>query len=217
VIYAVGGVSALILLGLLIIGAAGVVRLLSGSAPVGRLELLEGNWLVVLFKANIPGSGVGEGSLAVLNPLDLAIMVLFVIMSIALSVALRHAGHTLAVIAVVLAILGIPVFLATGMAGRSAVLVSGLVLSVAELRANAFSKRNACLGIAASALLFFGGDIATALLRPSVSVAALIAVGYLLWLIWLLFLAFRLLGLSGSRRAWPHLGTSSPGERGDLR
>jgi hypothetical protein len=217
VIYAVGGVCALALLGLLIIGAVGVVRSWSSSAPVGWLEPLEGNWLVVLFKVNIPGSGVGEGLLAVLNPLDIAIMVLFAVTSVALSVALRDAGRALAIIAVVLAILGIPVFLATAAAGRSAVLVSSLIISITELRSSVFSKRSAYLGIAASALLFFGGDIATALLRSSVAVAALIGAGYVLWLIWLLSLAFGLLGLSGSRRAWPHLPTPSSGEGRILR
>jgi hypothetical protein len=104
-------------------------------------------------------------------------------------------------IAVSLSSLGIPVCLVTATAGRSAVLVSSLILSVAELRGRVFSMVGAGIGIAASALLFVGGDIATAVLPSSVVVAALIGIGYVLWMIWLVSAALGLLRLATVSKA----------------
>jgi len=196
-LYTLGGVTALILLAIFLIGGTGIISSISNSAaPRGWFVLLQGNWLVVLFKVNVPASGVQAGSLAVLNPLDLAIMVLFATMLLALYVALRHTSRVLSILAVSLPILGIPVFLATGTAGRSALLVSGLLISIAILRSNLFTRMTAYVGIASSALLFFGGDIATAMVHSSITVAALIGAGYVLWLTWLLSIALGLFRLS---------------------
>jgi hypothetical protein len=98
---------------------------------------------------------------------------------------LRRSSRTLSIIALCLPALGIVVFLATAVAGRSALLISGLLISIAQIRGRPFERTSGYLGISSSALLFFGGDIATAIAQPSVVVAALVAVGYALWIAWL--------------------------------
>jgi hypothetical protein len=197
VFYVFGGAAALILWVIFLIGATGMLAaILKPIAASGWFTEFQNNWLVVLFKVNLPTSGVQSDSLAGLDPLDLAIMVLFAAMLLSLYAALRRTSRVLPLVAVCLTLLGIPVFLATGVAGRSAVLVSGLIISIAMLRSAAISRRGAYIGIAASGLLFFGGDIATALFHPSVAVAALIGVGYGLWLTWLPLVIFGFLRLS---------------------
>ncbi len=197
-----GGVATLILLVIFLIGGIGIISTISNpTLPCGWFPLLQVNWLVVLFRVNVPASKVQADSLAVLNMLDLVIMAVFSTMSLALYVSLRHTSRVLSVLAFSLPILGILVFLVTGTAGRSALLVSGLLFSIAMLRGHFFARTTAYAGIASSALLFFGGDIATAIVQSSVAVAALIGVGYLLWLTWLLLVAlglFRLMPTTGA-------------------
>ena len=88
--------------------------------------------------------------------------------------------------------IGIPIFLITATAGRSNLLIGGLIISAVMLRRNIFSKVTAYVGLMASTLLFFAGDIATAIFSSSSVIAAFIAVGYMLWIIWLLLLARKL-------------------------
>ena len=200
--YTLGGVATLILLAIFLIGGIGIITTISNPASSrGWFPLLQDNWLVVLFRVNVPASKVQADSLAVLNLLDLVIMAVFSTMSLALYVSLRHTSRVLSVLAVSLPILGIPVLLVTGTAGRSALLVSGLLFSIVMLRGHFFARTTAYAGIASSVLLFFGGDIATAIVQSSVAVAALIGVGYVLWLTWLLLVAlglFRLMPPTGA-------------------
>jgi hypothetical protein len=193
-IYVVAILAVAILLVLLLLGGIGLLRSAAGPAPLGPLPPLEQNWLVVLFRMNLPGSGVSESELASVGPTDLIIMAVFAILSVCVYAALGPPGRVLSMIAVSLALLGIPVFLATELAGRSAVLLATLLLSAAELRGSVFGRRGAYAGIAAGALLLFGGDIATAVFPPSAAVAALLMVGYLMWLVWLLSMAAAFLG-----------------------
>jgi len=52
------------------------------------------------------------------------------------------------------------------------------------LRSNTFSKLTAYIGIVASVLLFFAGDIATAVFSSSSVIALFIAIGYMFWMVW---------------------------------
>jgi hypothetical protein len=169
-----------------LIGGIGMISSLAGLGPSAEwLASLPRNWLMIIFSVNVPATGVEAASLQVPNAIDLAIMFLFAIMLFPLYSELRHSSRALSMIAACLPVLGILVFLATGVAGRSALLVSGLLISIAQLRGSLFGRASAYLGISAGALLFFGGDIATAIVHSSVVVAALVAVGYVLWIAWL--------------------------------
>jgi hypothetical protein len=80
-------------------------------------------------------------------------------------------------------------------AGRSGLLIGGLIYSIIMLRSDVFNKLTAWAGIIASALLFFAGDIGTALFSASYLIALSIGLGYLLWMTWFLLTSLRLLRL----------------------
>ena len=196
-LYRIGGVAALLVLALFLIGLAGVAAV--GSRPAtagGPLTPFLDNWLVVLFKLSAGLPGVQPGSLNLVNPLDLGIMVLFCAMFVALGAALRPTHRTWPLVAAALPFLGIPLFLATGRAGRSALLVGGLIMSAAMLPSSIFSRASAYVGVAAATLLFFAGDLGTAIFSSSPIIAVLIGVGYVLWMVWFFLIARTLFGLS---------------------
>ncbi len=184
-----GAVASIIVVGFFLLGMIGIVTvLLDPGAPAGWWTLLEENWLVVLFKRNM---GL-PGSLGNLNLLDLGIMALFCVIALALFKRLHDASKIGALIAAVLPFLGIPMFILTGTAGRSTLLISGLIISVVMLRGQEFSKGSAYMGIVASGLLFFAGDIATAIFSRASIIALFIGVGYSLWMIWFALIASNL-------------------------
>jgi hypothetical protein len=161
------------------------------TASNGWFIQLQNNWLVVLFRLNAGFSGV-QPRLDVLNLLDISIMALFCIMFLALYVALKRTSKIWSIVAVSLPFLGIPVFLITSTAGRSTLLIAGLIISAVMLRSKIFRKPTAYAGIVASVLLFFAGDIATAIFSSSKVIAVLIGIGYVLWMVWFFLIAQRL-------------------------
>jgi hypothetical protein len=195
-LYNVGGVAALILFVLFLIGIIGFVIVGPQTTTTnGWFTSFQNNWLVVLFKLNTGFNGVQPDLLTALNLLDIVIMAVFGTMSLALYIALRGTHKIWSVIAVSLPFLGILVFLITSTAGRSGLLLGGLIISAVMLRSKKFSQVTAYVGTVASALLFFAGDIGTALFSSSNIIAILIGIGYVLWTIWYLLLARRLFQL----------------------
>ena len=191
--YRVGAVATLITLALFLIGISGIISVgLQSTLTNGWFTQLQNNWLVVLFKLNVGFSGVQQDLLNTLNLLDTVIMILLGIVFLALYGLLKRASKIWALIAAFLPFIGIPIFLITATAGRSNLLIGGLIISAVMLRRNIFSKVTAYVGLMASTLLFFAGDIATAIFSSSSVIAAFIAVGYMLWIIWLLLLARKL-------------------------
>lgn len=195
-LYWTGGAAALALLALFLIGAAGIISTLVQTGTAGSwLAALQDNWLVVLFNINAGLAGAQAGSLNLLNYLDMSIMVLFCVMFIALYGALGYTSKIWTAVATVLPFLGIPVFVMTGMAGRSALFFAVLIISAVMLRSNVFGKASAYAGIVASLLLFFGGDIATTIFTSSSVIAVVIGIGYVLWIVWFSLTAARLFQL----------------------
>ncbi|MFW9788744.1 MAG: hypothetical protein ACFFE1_13775, partial [Candidatus Thorarchaeota archaeon] len=159
---------------------------------------IQNNWLVVLFKLNAGFSGVQQDLLMTIDLLDIVIMILVGIVFIPLYAVLRNTSRIWSLIAALLPFVGIPIFLVTATAGRSNLLIGGLIISVIMLRSNIFSKVTSYIGIVASSLLFFTGDIATAIFTSSSIVAMFIAVGYVLWMTWFLLIAQRIFQLGHS-------------------
>jgi len=189
-LYKVGGAAALIVLVLFLIGIIGII-----TTTNGWFTPFQNNWLLVLFKLNAGFSGVQPDSLSVLNLVDIGIMALFCMMFLALYVALRRTSKIWSLVAAVLPFSGIPSYLITVTAGRSNLLIGGLIISAVMLRSTIFSKATAYAGIVASALLFFAGDIATAIFSYSNITAILIGIGYVLWMIWLFLIGRKLVQL----------------------
>ena len=183
-----------------LIGITGIIT--AGTQPTtltGWFTPLQNNWLVVLYKLNAGFSGVQPNLLNVLNLLDIVIMILFGTMSLALYIALRQTNKIWSAVAASLPFLGILVFLVTSTAGRSGLLIGGLIFSAAMLRSHVFSKVGASMGIVASVLLFFAGDLGTAIFSASMIIAVLMGIGYVLWMIWFLLIARQLLQLGQVR------------------
>jgi hypothetical protein len=189
-IYRVGAVAALIVLALFIIGVIGIFSAFWLSPPANDwFAQIQNNWLVVLFKLN---AGLNGAQLNLLNVLDIVIMALFCALSLALYFALKRTSKIWSLVAASLPFLGIPLFLLTGTAGRSTLLIGGLIISAVMLRSTIFSKATAYVGIIGSVLLFFAGDIATATFSSSSIIAVFIGVGYVLWMVWFFLIARKL-------------------------
>jgi hypothetical protein len=204
-LYKVGGAAALIVFVLFLIGIIGIITVsLQPTTTNGWFTPFQNNWLVVLFKLNAGFSGIQPGLLNVLNLLDIVIMALSGVMLLALYVALRRTSKIWPLVAASLPFLGIPVLLITNTAGRSGLLLGGLIISAVMLRSSIFSRASAYVGMVASALLFFAGDLGTAIFSSSNIIAILIGIGYVLWMIWFFLIGLRLF----------QLGPGQPDEKG---
>jgi hypothetical protein len=197
-LYTIGGAAALVVFVLFLIGIIGTIT--AGRQPTAANDWftqLQNNWLVVLFKLNAGFSGVQPDLLRVLNLLDIVVMALFGTLFLALYVALRRTNKVWPVVAASLPFLGMAIFLITSTAGRSGLLVGGLIISAVMLRSRirVFSTVSAYVGLVASAVLFFAGDLGTAIFSSSNIIAILIGIGYVLWMIWFGLIARRLFQL----------------------
>ena len=194
-LYKVSGAAAL-LLGVLFL--AGMMSLISaGLRPCAFnhwLSLFQNNWLVVLFKLNAGLDGLQFDRLYGLNALDLLIMTLVAVTVLGLCCALRRTSRVWSIIAALLPFLGIVLFIATKLAGRSGVMGAGLIISILMLRSNLFGKTMAFMGILASVFLL-AGDFGTSANAHSTGVAILIGIGYVLLMMWFFLIGRRLFQL----------------------
>ncbi len=179
----IGALAGWALFGAFLIGAFGLLR--TGSLPAR-------NWLLVLFDLNFRPSSTPATALGAFSPLDITLMLLFGTVMAAMYPALSQRSKSWAAIAAALPFLGALVFIVTSTAGRSAVLVAGLISSILALRSQFGTQLGAVAGIVASILLLVVGDFGTAAFPPSALIAVLIGVGYLLWTAWLLLVAMEL-------------------------
>ena len=187
--YKAGVTSSLLAFVLFLIGITSIIAtLLQITINNGWFMQLQDNWLILLFKMNMGF----QANLNVINTIDITIMALFCVMFLGLYTALKKTSKIWSLIATALPFLGIPIFLATATAGRSTLLIAALIISIVMLRSNTFSKLTAYIGIVASVLLFFAGDIATAVFSPSAIIALIITIGYLFWMVWLLLVSQKL-------------------------
>lgn len=188
-----GGLTAGAIFILLLIGMVGIITETLGFAVTSNwITPFYNNWLIMLFKLNITMEGITPDSLTVLNPVDILIMVLFSLLFLALFVILGNTTKLWSAIATCLPILGTVVYLITKTAGRSGLLIGGLLYSIIMLRNKDFSKVSAYIGIIACVLLFFVGDIGTAVFHASSIIAILIGVGFILWMLWFFLTGWRL-------------------------
>jgi len=196
-LYKASATSSLLAFVLFLIGITSIIAtLLQITINDGWFMQLQDNWLILLFKMNMGF----QANLNVINLIDITIMALFCAMFLGLYTALKKTSKIWSLIATALPFLGIPFFLATATAGRSTLLIAALIISIVMLRSNIFSKPTAYMGIVASVLLFFAGDIATTVFSSSGVVALFIAIGYVLWMVWFLLVSQKLYQLGRAYR-----------------
>ncbi len=188
-LFIVGSLAAWVLSALFVFGCTGVDALYS------RYAVLQNNWLIVLFKLNVRFYNAQASMLNILNILDLAIMALFCLLFLALRAALSRPHRVWSSIAAALPFFGIILFLITHTAGRSSLLIGALIFSILMLGSNVFGKVSAYLGIVASTLLFFGGDIGTTIFPSSMTIAILIGIGYMGWIVWFALIGSKLFSI----------------------
>jgi hypothetical protein len=197
-LYRLSGAASFIVGILFLIALIGLIaaRLQPGTTS-GWLNLLQNNWLIVLYKLNAGIEGVQFDLLHGLNPLDLTIMALVAMIFLGLYAALKRTGKIWPIIAVVLPFLGTAIFIATKIAGRSGVMAAVLVISFVMLHSDKFSKLIAFVGILASVLLL-AGDFGTEPNAHSTIVAGLVGIGYVLMMAWFFLISQRLFQLGWS-------------------
>ncbi len=186
-IYKVAGAVVLIVFILFLMGIIGLIGDLQPNTISGWIA---NNWLVKLFKLN---AGINGESIYVFNLLDVLIMGLFGIMSLALYPALRKVSKIRSIVAICQPFLGIVIFIATHSAGRSGVLSAVLTISIIMLWINNFSKITAYTGILAGGLLL-AGDILSSF--SLFIIAIIMSIGYILIMIWYIMIALKLFQLS---------------------
>lgn len=192
-IYKISGAAALLLAFIFLLAMKSLFAAsLQLGSMFGWLSLFENNWLVVLFKFNAGLDGVQFDLLNRLNFLDIAILALVAVMYLGLYATVYKSSKILSIIAAIQPILGIVLFIATRTAGRSAVMGAGIVISLVMLRSTIFGKLIATLGILASVLLLVG-DVSTAPNTPSIIIASVIGIGYVLLTIWFFLIAGKFL------------------------
>jgi len=187
VLHKVAGAVVLIVFILFLMGIIGLIGDLQPDTISGWIA---NNWLVKLFKMN---AGINGESIYVFNLLDILIMVLFGIMSLALYPALRKVSKIWSIVAISEPFLGIVIFIITHSAGRSGVLAVVLTISIIMLWSNNFSKITAYMGILAGGLLLTGDILSTSSLFI---IAIIIAIGYILIMIWCILIALKLFQIS---------------------
>jgi hypothetical protein len=185
-----GGAALLLALLFLVAILVLVITVLQPGMINDWLSFLQNNWLMILFKIN---AGVGEvqfNQLYGVNPVDLVLMTLVIVMYAGLYVVLKRTSRIWSMIAAILPILGTIIFIATKLAGRSSVMAAGIVISFVMLPSNVFRKAIGFVGILACLLLLVG-DFGTTANSTSTIVAILVGAGYVLLIIWLFSISRR--------------------------
>ena len=182
----IGGVSALIIGTLLLIGMMSlIVSVLQPRTANGWLSLFENNWLVKIFILHAEFSDI-HADLHGLNLLDIFILLLVSVICLSISTIFRNARKVWSLIAFALSVIAIIIFLASQIAGRSTVMLAVLIISFVMLRDKTFSKLTVYIGILASVFLFVG-DL-TVGVRSNL-ITAIFSIGYVLLITWFFLIA----------------------------
>jgi len=198
-LYKISAAASLIAGMLLLIGMKSLIVSFLHLGTISSLfSTFPDNWLIVIFKLQAGFSGVKINLLTGLDVLDITLLALACIMFLGLYTALRRTNEIWSIVAAIQPFLGMVLFIVTKNAGRSAMMGAALVISLVMLKSTSFKKSIAALGIASSAMLLIGDF--TAGVFPSIMIAALFAVAYVIFTAWFFLIAFSLfyLGQSGS-------------------
>jgi hypothetical protein len=182
----IGGVSALIIGTLLLIGMISLI--FSVFQPITTnswLSLFENIWLVKIFVLHAEFSNM-DADLHGRNLLDIFILLLVSVICLSISTNFRKARKVWSLSAFALSVIAILLFLVTQIAGRSTVMLVVLIISFVMLRDKTFGKVAVYTGILASVFLFVG-DLTVGV--HSIIITALFSVGYVLLIIWFFLIA----------------------------
>jgi hypothetical protein len=186
----IAGIAGIICSLLLFTGlVTAVVRGGNPTFPAKRLGIVSNNWLVTLFKLHFGVDGITSGMLRGVSPIYVAVLLLTAAVAIGLWLVLKRTTMGWSVVGMVLPALGLILFFATQLSGRSAVMATVLVFALITLWSPGFGRIAPPIGIIAAVLLLVG-DFTEPL--HSKVIACFLAVGYALLVAWYLFIGIKL-------------------------
>ena len=176
----VGGIAAILVALLLLIGIAGLFFGVQG------LRL----WLAVLIGINSGVSAVGLDSLEGVNSVDVVALALSAVAFSGTWPGPARPHRLWMSLAILLPLAGIAVLAVTGEWGRSGLMGGGVVLSVLMLGSRQW-RLIGLVGLAANLLLLVGDVVTIGTRMPLI--AGILAVGYALLFVWFVWMATTLL------------------------
>ena len=192
-LYKISAAAALTAGLLLLVGVIGLIAsAVQPSLPKGW-SLLTNNWLVVIFKLHAEYSDVHADALHNLNLLDTVFLLIVGLIGLSLATVFTKARRVWSIIVVVLSLLGLVLYFATQLAGRSTVMIAVLILSLVMLGNKLFGNVIVYSGILAGILLLLG-DLTVGI--HSTVITILFGIGYVLLIIWFFLMARGLVRLS---------------------
>jgi hypothetical protein len=150
------------------------------------IPLISDNWLIIIFKLHAKIINPSTNPLHVVNLYDIFIITLFILINICLYQILKKQNKIWFLSAISLLILGIIILLITQLAGRSAFMASGLIISIILLSKGSQKRITGLTGILANTLLLIGDFTAGSDLKI---LPVLFGLGYLLEIIWIFMIA----------------------------
>jgi hypothetical protein len=147
--------------------------------------LLSSNWLITIFKLQSHLIN-NQDSLLGINLYDIGIILLFIFVCLALFEKFKYQLKVWFLLSISLLALGLVIFIVTNLAGRSAFMASGLIISSLLLTNNIQSKIPGITGIIANILLLVADFTVGANIKI---IPFLLGLGYLLLIIWMFMIA----------------------------
>jgi hypothetical protein len=194
-LYKISAAAALAAGLLLLIGMISLILSVVQPASSKGWLLLANNWLVVIFKLHAEFSDVRADALHSLNLLDMLFLFIVGLISLSLATVFTKTRRVWSIIVAVLSLLGMVLYFATQLAGRSTVMLGVLILSLVMLGNKFFSNAIVYSGILAGILLLVG-DLTVGIRSDVITI--FFGIGYVLLIIWF-FLVARVFFRLGSK------------------
>jgi hypothetical protein len=164
--------------------------LLTGAAESPFSPFLR-NWLLLVFMLLAGTPGYSPSLLAVVNPVDLAVLFLTSATGFAVALSLAKARRTVSFVAALLPLAGIALIAATGTAGRSSIMLAVPILSLCLAKTASWKAAGTVIGVGAGVFLFLG-DVFLGVFS-SIFITLLFGAGYLALVAWFGLVAGKLL------------------------
>ncbi len=154
------------------------------------IQLISDNWLIIIFKGHAKIINTNTNALQEISFYDIFILILFTGICTSLYMTLKKENKIWFMIAISLTSLGVIIFLITQLAGRSAFMASGLIISIVLLSKSTQYNVAGMTGIISNTLLLIGDFTVGTSLKI---IPVLFGLGYILEIIWIFMIAFILI------------------------
>lgn len=162
-----------------------IVTLTLPDTAFAWLAAFQDNWLVKIFNSHAQIAGAVT-DLQGINPLDVTILVLTGLIAVSFMPAFRKAPRIWLIAASVLSVIGVSLYYATQLAGRSSVMLVVMILSVVMFTQKDLSEYAPFAGLIGGIFLLLG-DFTVGF--QSTRVTILFGLGYILLIIWYFLVA----------------------------